>query len=83
MNYELLKETARYYKEDPKGVLIMCRAFEEVRQEGIEQGLEQGIEMTRLNSIRNLMENLKISAQQAMDLIGVPNGEQAELAAKI
>ena len=87
MNYELFKETARYYKEDPKGVLIMCRAFEEVRQEGIElgieQGIEQGIEMTRLNSIRNLMENLKISAQQAMDLIGVPNGEQAELAAKI
>ena len=33
MNYELLRETARYYKENPKGVEIMCRAFEETRNE--------------------------------------------------
>ena len=34
MNYDLLKETTRYYKENPKGVEIMCRAFEETRNEG-------------------------------------------------
>ena len=33
MNYELLRETARYYKENPEGVEIMCRAFEETRNE--------------------------------------------------
>ena len=33
MNYDLLKETTRYYKENPKGVEIMCRAFEETRNE--------------------------------------------------
>lgn len=34
MNFDLLKETARYYKENPEGVEIMCRAFEETRNEG-------------------------------------------------
>lgn len=33
MNYELLREIARYYKENPEGVEIMCRAFEETRNE--------------------------------------------------
>ena len=79
MNFELFRQTTRFYKEDPKGVSIMCRAFEEVRQ----QGIEQGIEMNQVNNIRNLMENLKISAQKAMELIGIPNNEQEKLASKI
>ena len=34
MHYDLMKETARYYKETPEGVEIMCKAFEETRREG-------------------------------------------------
>jgi hypothetical protein len=34
MNYDLLRAATRYYKENPKGVEIMCRAFEETRNEG-------------------------------------------------
>ena len=33
MNFELLKSAARYYKENPEGVEIMCKAFEEIRNE--------------------------------------------------
>ena len=33
MNYELMKETTRYYKENPEGVKIVCMAFEESRNE--------------------------------------------------
>ena len=33
MNFELLKSAARYYKENPEGVEIMCKAFEETRNE--------------------------------------------------
>ena len=36
MHYELFRETTRYYKENPKGVETMCRAFEEVREQGRE-----------------------------------------------
>ena len=43
MNYDLMKDAAKYYKETPEGVAYMCRTFEEIRKEGIEQGIEQGI----------------------------------------
>ena len=33
MNYSLLREASRYYKLNPKGVEIMCQAFEETRNE--------------------------------------------------
>ena len=33
MNFELLKSATRYYKENPEGVEIMCKAFEETRNE--------------------------------------------------
>lgn len=34
MNYPVLAQRVRYFKEDTKGVATMCRAFEEVREEG-------------------------------------------------
>ena len=33
MNFDLLKTATRYYKENPEGVEIMCKAFEETRNE--------------------------------------------------
>ena len=83
MNYDLLKETTRYYKEDPKGVAIMCEAFEEVRNEGRAEGRAEGREQNRLESIQNLMKTMTLTAQQAMDALLIPAGEQADLLAKL
>ena len=33
MNFDLMKQTAKFYKEDPKGVEIVCVAFEQTRNE--------------------------------------------------
>lgn len=44
MRYPILAERVRYFKEDTKGVVTMCRAFEEVRE-------ETRRETTRENSI--------------------------------
>ena len=57
----------------------MCRAFEEVR----EQGREQGREQTQLEVIRNRMNNLKLSAQQAMDAMGIPAKDRDILLMKL
>ena len=73
MNFELMKDTTRYYKEDPKGVDIMCRAFEEVRDEAREE--------ERIKNIQNLMESMKLTAQQAMDALMIPVSEQSKYAA--
>lgn len=44
MNYLVLAQRVRYFKEDTKGVATMCRAFEEVREEGKR---EQAVEFAR------------------------------------
>ena len=111
MNYDLMKDAAKYYKETPEEVAYMCRTFEEIRKEGIEQGIEQGIaqgieqgiqqgieqgiqqgieqgieqgaEQARIDSIRNLMDSLKMTAQQAMEVLKIPASEQSAYAAKL
>ena len=44
MNYDVLADRVRYFKETEKGVKDMCEIMEEIRQEGIEFGLEQGLQ---------------------------------------
>ena len=59
------------FKEDEKGVTTMCRALEEMRE-------EQKID-TLLNSIKNLMKNLGITAEESMKAIGVTEEEKCIL----
>lgn len=42
MNYSVLADRTKFFKESEKGVAIMCKILEEVFEEGIEQGIEQG-----------------------------------------
>lgn len=47
MNYEVLMNTAKYFKYDDEGVSYMCDFWEELIQEGREAGLEEGREEGR------------------------------------
>ena len=48
MNYPVLTQRVRYFKEDTKGVATMCRAFEEVREESAREAKhEQAIESAK------------------------------------
>ena len=75
----MLAEKARYLKTDPKGVDIMCKAMEDLREEAIQRGIDQN----RVESIKNLMQTLKLTAQQAMDALLIPVTEQSKYAAKL
>lgn len=57
----------------------MCKAFEETRNEGIAKGREQ----ERLESIRNLMDSMKISANQAMTALKIPLDDQNKYLSKL
>lgn len=72
MNYELLKDATRYYKETQEGVEYMCKAFEEVRDKAREE--------KEFSNIKTLMETMSLTAQQAMDALRVPAEEQAKYA---
>lgn len=79
MHFDLLRDTTRYYKENTKGVEMMCRAFEEVREETRKKTREQ----TLLEDIKSLMETLKLTANQAMDALKVPETEQPKYLAML
>ena len=59
----------------------MCNLGMAVQLRGEERGIAKGMEIGRveglLSSIKNLMETLKLTAQQAMDALKVPKEEQA------
>ena len=49
------------------------------RQEGIQSGIQQGME----NGIRNLMETMKLSLNQAMDALKIPDEDRSMYATRI
>ena len=42
MNYSVLADRVRYFKEDEKGVSTMCKAMEDMRNEAHEEGRREG-----------------------------------------
>ena len=58
----------------------MCNLSKGVEERGIAIGLERGIEITTLNAIQNLMETLKLTEEQAMEVLKVPKEEKVKYA---
>ena len=63
-------------------VSAMCNLSKGVEERGIaiglERGMERGLEAATLNAIRNLMETLKLTAEQAMEALKVPEEEKVK-----
>ena len=49
----------------------------------INQMIDKMVEDSKLESIKNVMEGLKYTPQQAMDLLKIPPAEQAKYQAKL
>ena len=58
----------------------MEKGRQEGRQEGMEKGMEKGREKERVFSIHNMMEELGLSLERAMDVLKIPMGERAKYA---
>lgn len=48
-----------------------------------EEGRVDGIDQTRVESIKNIMDGLKYTAHQAMDLPKIPAADQAKYLGKL
>ena len=75
MRIKILSDKVRYLNTDPKGVESMCEEMEKMRDDVEER--------TVLQDIKNVMDGLKYTAQQAMDLLKIPAQDQAKYAAKL
>ena len=56
---------------------------EEIGNKRHNDGIIEGRDLERLNSIRNLMTNVKWKANQAMDALSIPQEERTRYANKI
>jgi hypothetical protein len=83
LGYKLARKRLQYLKRDPEGVREMCRISEEIYNEGVERGIERGARDRLLENVRSMTKNLKITAQQALDVLDVPKSEQTRLIAML
>jgi hypothetical protein len=60
----------RYFKENEEGREIMCKAFEEVR--------DQGAKQTLIENVESLMETMNLSVEQAMDALKISSEMKEE-----
>lgn len=72
MNFDLMRETARYYKETPEGVEIMCKAFEETRREGAYRA--------QIETAKRLISRGKMSLEEIAEDTALPLETVQELA---
>ena len=69
----------RLFKTTEEGVNEMCEFIEkyiaEGRREGIRKGRSEGRREGKAEAIRNLMESMSMTAEQAMKALKIPAGE--------
>ena len=69
MHFKALADKVRYFKEDEKGVAAMCKVMEDMRNDTARQ--------TTVNHIRDIMTNLKLTVEQAMDALNIPESQRS------
>lgn len=55
----------------------MCEALERLMADVIEERVKQKIDEARIENIRNIMKAFNISAEQAMDVLQIPQNRRA------
>ena len=61
----------------------MCEALRELMRPEIDEEIEKEKDKTTLKNIQNIMEGLKYTAEQAMELLKIPAADQSKYLAKL
>ncbi len=88
MNYHVLAEKTKFFKEDTEGVKIMSKILEDIRlealQEGIELGEKRGIEVGKkegaVNAVRLMLQDGTLSLEKIAAFAGLPYDEVKAIA---
>ena len=64
-----------YMQKWEEEVIMKQQAEKEGFDNGFKRGMEQGMEQERLEVIKNLMKNLKLTAEKAMESLGIPESD--------
>ena len=91
MYSDILAERVRELKETERGVENMCHELEMLYQDGVEAGIIKGEErgivkgerQAILRSILHIVQKMKISPDEAMDILEIGNEEREEYRKKL
>ena len=75
MNYELLAEKTKYFKQDDKGVSKMCKIMEDLRQEGRLEGRKEGRQEGKLLAYIDLIKSGLLTVKDAATKLGISEKE--------
>ncbi|WP_139225872.1 hypothetical protein [Oribacterium sp. WCC10] len=64
-----LGDRTRYFKETEEGVEAVCKVMEDMRTEKARE--------TRIDDIQKMMIKLKMTVDQAMDVLDIPASERS------
>ena len=83
MNCEILADRTRYFKQNPKGVSVMCKAMDDMRAEALERGRIEGRLNNMIESVRSLKAKLGLSDQQVKDALSISNEDWEQIAVMV
>ena len=76
-------ERVKQHNETKVEYMTLMMELKEQRREGYNEGKADGKDSALLASIRNLMESLHMTAQQAMDALKIPSKDQERYTAQL
>ena len=79
MHYMTLAQSVKHYKETEEGRGQMCEAVEKYAEE---YAKEYAIN-EKMISVKNLMENMKLTLEQALDAMGIQGDERTMIAERL
>ena len=79
MHYMTLAQSVKHYKETEEGRGQMCEAVEKYAKE---YAKEYAIN-EKVVSVKNLMENMKLTLEQALDALGIQGDERTMIAERL
>jgi hypothetical protein len=69
--------------EDIRRDSVMCQALQELMKDEIEEKVNNAETETQVKNIRNIMSELKYTAEQAMDLLKIPQQKRSAYLSKL
>ena len=75
---EIKEDIDKYKKRTEKGERInMCKAWDDQRESGRREGKREGKHEALTENLKCIMKNLKVTIQQAMDILEIPEEERS------
>ena len=81
MYYDTLAERVRFFKEDKEGILIMCKAMEDMRNESLQEGMKEGKKEEKKLTVFRMLADGSLALEKIAEYAGLSLEEVKKLQA--